>query len=115
MVTEQTMIVSIVSAMFASMGFWAFLTFLIQRKDRKDNFEAHSLTLSQFPPHSHKTLDKRGYAFFGGERVYDPAGPAAGTGYATDPNFLNTGSAGSGEAHNNLQPYITVYMWRRTA
>ena len=22
---------------------------------------------------------------------------------------------GGGQSHNNLQPYVTVYMWRRTA
>jgi len=27
----------------------------------------------------------------------------------------DTGSAGSWSAHNNLQPYITCYMWKRTA
>lgn len=26
-----------------------------------------------------------------------------------------TGSTGNGSAHNNLQPYITCYMWKRTA
>lgn len=28
---------------------------------------------------------------------------------------FNTGNAGSGNAHNNLQPSITCYMWKRTA
>ncbi len=27
----------------------------------------------------------------------------------------NTGSTGSSGTHNNLQPYITCYMWKRTA
>jgi hypothetical protein len=43
MVSEMTLIVSIVGAVFASTGFWTFLTFLIQRKDKKDNPQAKML------------------------------------------------------------------------
>lgn len=43
MVSASTLIMSIVGAIFASTGFWAFLTYLIQRKDTKDSAEAQML------------------------------------------------------------------------
>jgi hypothetical protein len=43
MVSETTLIVSIIGAVFASTGFWAFLTFIIQRKDTKDSAESQML------------------------------------------------------------------------
>ena len=43
MISEQTLIVSIVGAVFASTGFWAFLTNLIQRKDNKESAESQML------------------------------------------------------------------------
>ena len=43
MVSASTLIMSIVAAIFASTGFWAFVTYLIQRKDTKDSAEAQML------------------------------------------------------------------------
>lgn len=43
MVSASTLIMSIVAAIFASTGFWAFLTYLIQRKDTRDSAEAQML------------------------------------------------------------------------
>lgn len=39
----DSLIASVVVAIFASTGFWAFLTYLIQRKDTKDSAEAQML------------------------------------------------------------------------
>lgn len=43
MTSEQTMIVTVIGAIFASGGFWAFLTYMIQRKDNKDSAESQML------------------------------------------------------------------------
>lgn len=40
---EATITISIVGAVFASGGFWAFLTYIFQRKDSKDTAEAEML------------------------------------------------------------------------
>ncbi len=43
MISESTLIVSIVGAVFASTGFWAFLTTIVQNKKTKDSVEAQML------------------------------------------------------------------------
>ena len=43
MVSEMTLIEGIVAAIFASTGFWAFITYLIQRKDAKTSAEGQML------------------------------------------------------------------------
>lgn len=43
MISESTLIVSIVGAVFASTGFWAFLTNIIQNKKTKESAEGQML------------------------------------------------------------------------
>ncbi|HGC8951764.1 TPA: DUF859 family phage minor structural protein [Streptococcus agalactiae] len=72
--------------------------------------KTHTLTINEMPVHSHpqyvsansgNQAIRRDYSSDGGASLY--------------PQGNNTGNSGGGQAHNNLQPYITVYRWRRTA
>jgi hypothetical protein len=67
--------------------------------------KTHTLTVNEIPSHTH-TIDTSD----------NPAGTgslevAGGSPIGTK----STQSTGGGQAHNNLQPYIVVYMWKRTA
>ena len=79
--------------------------------------ETHTLTVAQMPSHTH-TQDAHSHTIPSSAIGSDFATTRPG-GYG---NTLTTSSTtatnqntGDGEAHNNLQPYIVVYMWRRTA
>ena len=67
--------------------------------------ETHTLTTAEMPAHTHtygKSTTSENMS------IHDITGLR---GAAT----TNTSSTGGGDAHNNIQPYITVYMWKRTA
>lgn len=66
--------------------------------------KTHTLTIAEMPSHNHS------YTYTSTANVNIDAGgslysAASGT----------TGNTGGGGAHNNLQPYIVVRMWKRTA
>jgi hypothetical protein len=72
--------------------------------------KTHTLTTSEMPAHTHSTKGDNTNAAPNQNASEFSLGPAVA--YTKD---LTTSSTGGGGAHNNLQPYITVYMWKRTA
>ena len=70
--------------------------------------KTHTLTISEMPSHNHN--QPSGILPEPNANDLDVTG---GDG-RTLGNNINTDSTGGGNAHNNLQPYIVVYMWKRT-
>ncbi len=66
--------------------------------------KTHVLTTTEMPAHTHPGLDRSSGSESG------PSGSSAAYASAT-----HTGSTGGDQPHNNLQPYIVVIMWHRTA
>lgn len=74
----------------------------------------HKLTVSEMPSHSHKfnTEASGSPIALGWENGNNSAMRAKLANYTMG---LPTTNTGGDTPHNNLQPYITVYMWRRIA
>ena len=73
--------------------------------------KTHTLSIAELPAHTHTisgNISRSGHSYE--NHQYNSRLP--GENYDTNPNVSNTGS---GSAHNNVQPYIVVYMWKRTA
>lgn len=68
----------------------------------------HTLTVGEMPPHSHAAIG--GWFMNAGGTGRNQVEGGNNASFNT-----TTAEAGSGRSHNNLQPYITCYMWKRTA
>lgn len=66
----------------------------------------HVLTVNEMPSHSHTLNFGSGYS----------TSPGLSEGHgAYSGSYRSTGSTGGNAAHNNLPPYLSVYVWKRTA
>lgn len=74
--------------------------------------KTHTLLATEMPAHVHR---QRRHGTTTGSLSGPTTAPDTSSSNPTDWGTVDTGSAGGGGAHNNLQPYIVVYMWKRTA
>jgi microcystin-dependent protein len=69
----------------------------------------HTLTEAEMPAHTHPQTSPTSASGGTGDFAFDTNSGGA----SVDQNA--TGSTGGGGAHNNLPPYVVVYLWKRTA
>ena len=73
--------------------------------------KTHTLTTGEIPAHTHPIdVATRNTSVIDSNTIHDPSFGSAGV--TTRPTNENTGGGG---AHANVQPYIVVYFWKRTA
>ena len=88
---------------------------------------SHTLTTEEMPSHGHNPANQSGYYGFitNSKKAFEVGdmGSQSGSGryypYSTvafdvSRNTL-TGTTGGGNSHNNMPPYLSIYIWKRTA
>ena len=74
----------------------------------------HKLTANEMPAHSHAIYSGYGDIVSNVSDAYRyQTWGSSDRGWKT--GNLGTNSIGGGTAHNNMPPYLVVYMWKRTA
>lgn len=75
--------------------------------------KTHTLSVNEMPSHYHDIISSNGNTNAIGGGPGDGAYAAGGAGWVVK-YFSRTTDVGGGQAHNNLQPYVTCYYWKRT-
>lgn len=77
----------------------------------------HTLTTNEIPSHNHTLYFDNGQVakLWQISTRFSSGSQSAIVSYGTSNNYPQIANTGGGGSHNNIQPYITVYFWRRTA
>lgn len=72
----------------------------------------HSLTIDEMPEHNHTIYYPNAGGPYGNANIGYPE--ASGTNMTWCAEMCKTAPTGGGAAHNNMPPYLSVYIWKRT-
>lgn len=73
----------------------------------------HALTIDEMPGHNHTIYYPNSGGPYGNANICYPAN--SGTNMTWCAEMCKTAPTGGGAAHNNMPPYLSVYIWKRTA
>lgn len=73
----------------------------------------HKLTIDEMPEHGHTIYYPNAGGPYGNANIGYPED--SGTNMTWCAEMCKTASTGGGAAHNNMPPYLSVYIWKRTA
>ena len=76
---------------------------------------SHTLTINEMPPHQHPVYADEAFCAVstGNNNLWKQALVNASSPAIVE--YMRIGSSGGGLAHNNMPPYLSVYMWQRVA
>lgn len=77
----------------------------------------HTLTTNEMPSHNHTLYFDNGQVakLWQISTRFSSGSQSAIVSYGTSNDYPQIANTGGGGSHNNIQPYITVYFWRRTS
>ena len=73
----------------------------------------HALTIDEMPEHNHTIYYPNAGGPYGNANIGYPED--SGTNMTWCAEMCKTAPTGGGAAHNNMPPYLSVYIWKRTA
>lgn len=77
--------------------------------EKTGGYKKHTLTVDEMPAHNHEIAISNGST----DSTYFTYSSGAHKRYYNGQDIIK--NTGGGQAHNNLQPYITCYMWKKTS
>ena len=76
--------------------------------------ETHTLTVSEMPSHGHRMCISGYVLNYNSDAILNASAVETDLPHTAIGNLNIIGNGGNA-AHNNMPPYLTIYMWKRTA